>query len=297
MAMTVGVVIPLYDKRAYVRRAIESVLRQTYTDFTLTVVDDGSTDGGADCVAQISDPRLRLIRTPCYGPGAARNLGLRSNPSDWVGLLDADDSWHPAFLEKTVAVARQIPNIVAVFADIQRTATSASLRLRAGGIIEDYHATRMRHGIAMSSSSLLLRRATFLSLGGFREDRRYAEDTEAWFRLNCEGPSFYIAEPLTIIEYHDATSTTRSADAIERIAGLRMLLDSYDAYKQTVRIPPHMQRSCRRFMQQQRARLATHLFASHQTLAGARVLLTGVPLGRHTWREYRRCAASILPGA
>lgn len=291
---SIGVVIPLHNKRNYIRRAVESVLAQSYGDFKLTVVDDGSTDESAAYVEQISDPRLRLLRTACRGPGAARNFGMRVTDADWIGLLDADDQWKPTFLEKTVAVAMRDPRLVAVFTD---ALVPGAFRRRfpvCSGPVEDYHAARMNSGIAMSSSSILLRKAPFVSMGGFREDYRYAEDTEAWFRLSCEGATYYIAEPLSEIEIHDPSSTTRSADSIERSAGLQMLLETYEQYRQAGRIPPQHVRSCRRFMEQQRGRLALHLINAGQRASGIRTLLTGVPLGPHTWREYVHCASRAL---
>jgi len=146
----------------------------------------------------------------------------------------------------------------------------------------------------MTSSSVLLQRKTLASIGGFREACRYAEDTDAWFRITCAGKTYYIPEPLSAIEVHDPSSTTRSADVLERAAGLRILLDSYEEYRKTGRIPARQERSCRRFFQQQRGRLAACLFAGGHRVAGARVLLTGVPLGRHTWREYLHCASSAF---
>jgi glycosyltransferase involved in cell wall biosynthesis len=290
----IGVVIPLHNKQRYIRRAVDSVLRQTHGDLRLTVVDDGSTDDGAAYVEQISDSRVSLIRTACRGPGAARNLGMRATEADWIALLDADDEWKPTFLEKTAAVVLHVPHIVAVFTGIHIQDTSDTRLAQTEGLIEDYHAARMRFQIAMTSSSVLLRRASFLSMGGFREGYRYAEDIEAWFRLSCEGPAYYIREALSRIEIDDYSATTRSAGALERAAGLQELLDSYAAYRRAARIPGRQLRSCRRFMQQQRGRLALHLFNAGRRAAGARVLLTGVPLGFHTWREYAQCAALAL---
>ena len=290
MSDSIGVVIPLHNKLAHVRRAVESVLRQTYRDFRLTVVDDGSTDGSAECVERIADARVSIIRTACRGPGAARNHGLRATEADWVGLLDADDEWQPTFLEKTVAVAGRVPQVVAVFTGIQTLSSARPFPGTTHGLIDDYHRARMRFGIAMTSSSVLLRKASFVSIGGFREDHRYAEDIEAWFRLACQGPSYYIAEPLSRIEVNDPGSTTRSVDPLERAAGLQMLLESYEAYRRAGRIPFRQRRDCRRFMQEQRARLAVYLFTAGRRAAGARVLLSGVPLGPQTWREYAQCA-------
>jgi glycosyltransferase involved in cell wall biosynthesis len=291
MSDSIGVVIPLHNKQRYIRRAIDSVLGQTRGDFRLTVVDDGSTDGGGEEVERISDPRIRLIRTGCRGPGAARNVGIRATKANWIALLDADDAWKPTFLEQTTAVALRVPRIVAVFTGIHIRDIPDTRPRSVDALIEDYHAARMRLRIAMTSSSVLLSRVPFLSMGGFREGYRYAEDTEAWFRLACEGPTYYIHEALCEIEVNDPGATTRSADPIERAAGLQVLLDSYEAYRLTARIPPAQARSCRRFMQHQRGRLALQLFNAGQRAAGARTLLTGVPLGFHTWREYAQCAA------
>jgi hypothetical protein len=183
---------------------------------------------------------------------------------------------------------------VAVFTDIHRTPANVRRRTTTGGVIEDYLGARMRQAISMSSSTVLVRRSTFASMGGFREDTRYAEDTEAWLRLSCEGPSYYIPEPLVRIEMQDPTSTTRSADSMARVAGLQTLLDSYERYRGSERIPPHCAVSCRRFIQHQRGRLALHLLHAGRRSAGIRTLLAGVPPGTHTWREYLQCAVLLL---
>jgi cellulose synthase/poly-beta-1,6-N-acetylglucosamine synthase-like glycosyltransferase len=294
MSDCIGVVIPLHNKQAYVHRAIESVLRQSHQALQLTIVDDGSTDDGAEFVRRVADSRVRLVRTACYGPGAARNLGMRITETEWLAFLDADDCWEPSFLEKTRNAASQFPTVVAVFTGIHSNWSNAGSYTAVGGVMEDYLAARMRLSISMSSSTVLVRRSTFASIGGFREDTRYAEDTEAWFRLSCEGPSYYIPEPLARIEMQDPTSTTRSADSMARAAGLQLLLDSYERYRGGARIPPHCVASCRRFMQHQRGRLALHLLHAGKHSAGVRALLAGVPPGTHTWREYLQCAVVLL---
>lgn len=291
MTLEAGVVIPLHDKQEFIGRAIDSVLQQTFKRFALTVVDDGSTDASAERVAEISDPRIRLIRTSCRGPGAARNAGLRATDASWVGLLDADDVWKPTFLERMLAAAHGTTRVVAVFSGIEaRGRRSSRSRRVIAGPVTDYFAMRMRRDASLSSSSVLLHKATFLSIGGFREDCRYAEDLEAWFRLVCEGDIYHVPEPLAVIEVGHPGSITRSAAAGERIAGLEMLLSTCEAYRRSGRVRARLARSSRRFMEQQRARLALHLFEAGKRATALRMLLTAVPLGRHTWREYAHCA-------
>jgi len=98
----VGVVIPLYNKGTLVRRALNSVLGQTYQNFEVVVVDDGSTDEGPDVVHECSDSRVRLIRQANAGPGAARNRGVQETHAPYLTFLDADDEWLPHFLEINV---------------------------------------------------------------------------------------------------------------------------------------------------------------------------------------------------
>ena len=281
-----GVVVPLHNKRAFITRAIESVINQTYGNWHLTVVDDGSTDGSAELVERFTDARIALIRTASYGPGAARNTGLRASNAEWVALLDADDEWDPTFLSRTATVATKEPDLVAVFARVAARDTPGFTQTEGEGRIDDYFTARLRSFVAMTSSSVLLRRVTFLGLGGFREDYRYAEDVEAWFRLVCAGPVYFIPDVLCRIETGDGSSMTRTLNVEEKVDGLTHLLDSYARQRAAGKIPARLARGCRRFMEHQSARIAVHLADAGHPMLAARRLLSSVPLGSHTWRDY-----------
>ncbi|TVL99124.1 MAG: hypothetical protein CV087_19060 [Candidatus Brocadia sp. WS118] len=94
----VSVIIPLYNKRAYVNRAIKSIQVQTYTNWEIIIVNDGSTDGSTNEIPR-DEPRIRLLHQDNKGPGAARNLGIFEARGKYVSFLDADDEWLPSFLE------------------------------------------------------------------------------------------------------------------------------------------------------------------------------------------------------
>jgi GT2 family glycosyltransferase len=96
------VIIPLFNKAPYIRRALASVERQTFIDYEVIVVDDGSTDGGGTIVAGLKQPRLTLLTQENSGPGRARNRGLAEARGEFVAFLDADDEWLPEYLECSV---------------------------------------------------------------------------------------------------------------------------------------------------------------------------------------------------
>lgn len=102
MTPTVTVVIALYNKARFVKKTIESVLAQTYVNFALLIVDDGSTDGSKEIVAQIQDKRITLLSIKNSGPGVARNTGLALADTKYVSFIDADDQWHPDFLKQAI---------------------------------------------------------------------------------------------------------------------------------------------------------------------------------------------------
>lgn len=97
----ITIVIPLYNKERQISRAICSVQRQTFKDWRLIIVNDGSTDGSAQIARSIIDNRIEVIDQENAGPGAARNAGIRMTQTQYISFLDADDEWHPEFLETT----------------------------------------------------------------------------------------------------------------------------------------------------------------------------------------------------
>jgi glycosyltransferase involved in cell wall biosynthesis len=105
----VDIIIPLYNKENTVERTIQSIQAQTFADWNLIVVDDGSTDAGPVVVQSFGDPRITLLHQENRGPGAARNTGIKAAAADYVAFLDADDQWYPWYLENALNAIRNNP--------------------------------------------------------------------------------------------------------------------------------------------------------------------------------------------
>ena len=106
-----SVIIPLYNKAPYVRKTVESVLRQTFDDYELVIIDNGSNDGSSEIVASFTDPRIRIVRLEeNVGVSNARNKGVSLSSSPYITFLDADDWWEPTFLEEMARLIERHPD-------------------------------------------------------------------------------------------------------------------------------------------------------------------------------------------
>ncbi|MFL5516906.1 MAG: glycosyltransferase family 2 protein [Gemmatimonadales bacterium] len=190
----VTVVMPLYQKAGSVLAAVRSVLCQRFVDLELLVVDDGSTDDGPALVARLVDSRLRLVRQPNQGPGAARNCGLAEARGALIAFLDADDEWEPEFLELGVAALASAPECAAWVAGraegpARRTQVARDRRMGLSGrwrLSPDVHPRRLKYYVDFCHSSCVLaRRSVVERYGGYYAADRcvYGEDSYLWLQL------------------------------------------------------------------------------------------------------------------
>ena len=107
----------MYNKGELVGRSIRSILGQTYSDFEIIVVDDGSTDNGIEIVRGFKDDRIKLISQENAGPGAARNAGIKAANTEYIAFLDADDEWYPWFLENSLKAIEEydVPLVASMY--------------------------------------------------------------------------------------------------------------------------------------------------------------------------------------
>ncbi len=203
----VSVIIPLYNKERDVARAIGSALAQTFADFEVIVVNDGSTDGGSCIVAAFSDPRMRMVHQRNAGVSAARNRGIADARSGLIAFLDADDEWKPEFLET-------IMRLQSLFPSCEVFATSYMLREATGicraasirgipsypheGILADYFHVAAHSDPPICSSSVAVTRKALMAIGGFPAGISSGEDLLTWARLASRYAIAYSTFPVAV---------------------------------------------------------------------------------------------------
>jgi hypothetical protein len=206
--MKFSIVIPLYNKAPYIKSAIASVLAQTVQDFEIIVLDDGSTDGGADLVAAINDPRLRLVRQSNAGVSATRNRGISMAEGQWVAFLDADDWHHPHYLQSLVAAQDLYPAVDVVAAQyIPVPGTTAvwppawyipvsPVAMTSIELIEDLPGRWMK-GPTFTTSSVCIRTIRLHQMQPcFAVGECHGEDLDMWFRVAEQSPVAWVKRPL-----------------------------------------------------------------------------------------------------
>ncbi len=196
MQTTVSVIIPSFNRRHTLARAIESVLAQQHAPHEIIVVDDGSTDDTAQWLrSQYS--QLNIISQTNKGVSAARNTGIKNATGEWIALLDSDDCWFPQKLSVQLQLLQQQPDV--------RLCHSEEHWIRAGKRVNPMNKHQKTGGwifqqclplCAISPSASLIKSSVFEELGGFDETLPACEDYDYWLRLCSSEPVAYCEDAL-----------------------------------------------------------------------------------------------------
>ena len=209
---TISVVIPLYNKQLEIGAAVRSALAQTRPPQEIIVVDDGSTDGGAEVVRAIGSPLVRLVRQSNAGVCAARNRGIAESTGEYIALLDADDTWEPGFLEEIAAMIAEFPgcgvystafNIVSH--DGRFPARTPSER----GVVANFFRDSAHRYISIPSASAVPR-AVFEAVGGFPEGMKIGGDMYMWIKIARRYAVCFSPKPLA---NYSKVASNRSASS------------------------------------------------------------------------------------
>ena len=215
--MKFSVIIPLYNKVPYVRKALESVFAQTYTDFELIIVDDGSTDGSAEIAEAIlhevkgkensgaetngyklSPINYKLIRQANSGVSAARNAGVAQAHAEYVVFLDADDRWEPTYLERMAQLIKDYPDAglyASNYVYYKPGKTHVALNIPTG-YINYPKAYYESDAMPVTSITAIIPRKVYDEMGGFPLGIKLGEDFLLWSKIALRYPVAFLNEPL-----------------------------------------------------------------------------------------------------
>ena len=206
----ITVIIPLYNKEASIATALRGVLAQTYQDFEVVVVDDGSTDGGAAVVEQFDDPHIRLIRQANGGVSAARNRGIAEARGGHVAFLDADDEWMPQYLSVQFGLTQKYPQcdvFVTNYEFHNEDGVVSPTRINKlsfdteDGILDNYFEVAISSTPPISSISIMMRKECMHKIGGFPVGVTLGEDLLTWARLACKYRIAYTRKVMAIYNF------------------------------------------------------------------------------------------------
>ena len=224
----VSVVIPAYNRKRLLGRALDSVFSQTCPADEVIVIDDGSTDGTRQNIAA-EYPSVLIHIQEHSGVSSARNRGIRLSQFEWIALLDSDDEWLPRKLESQLNFIRRNPFSKVCHTDEVwiRNGVRVNPKLKhekCGGLIYE----KCLRLCAMSPSSVIIHRDVFQSTGMFDEEFPVCEDYDLWLRITSRYPVDYLDEKL-VVKYgghEDQLSQTYTALDQYRIHALERMLDS-----------------------------------------------------------------------
>jgi glycosyltransferase involved in cell wall biosynthesis len=220
----VSVIIPAYNAMTYLPKTVESVFKQTFTDFEVIIVNDGSSDGIEQWVNTITDRRVKLISQKNQGAAAARNTGIAHAKGAYIAFVDSDDLWEASKLEKQVYCLDNNPNVGLVYVWVASIDAKGN---HLGKIYSNdscgYVWEKMVQGnIVWSGSASMVRRDCFEKLGVFDQNLRFAEDWEMWIRISRNYSFAVIKEPLVYYRHH---ANNKSQNYIKTIDNFRLIVE------------------------------------------------------------------------
>lgn len=263
----ISIVIPLYNCELYIRRCIDSILKQTYTDFEIIIVDDGSSDNGPSIISEMNNPSIRLIRQNNQGVSCARNRGIEEAKYDIIAFIDADDMWTETHLEDIMHLYSKYPDcgVFGTSYTIQsngRTIYPSITKIdfsEEDGIMRNYYEVASGKDFPFNSSSYAVKKDIIKSIGGYPIGIPSGEDILTMARLNAVSDIAYTKKASAI--YTINNNNIKSVRPILKYDPLDKLI--HDNFK----ISKH-KRGARLYLSSWHKRRMTGAFLAHKYTIG-----------------------------
>lgn len=209
-----SIVIPVYNKEKFVAKTIKSVLSQTFTDYEIIIVNDGSTDQSETEILEIKDTRIQYFSKKNQGVALARNFGIEKATTDYICFLDADDYWYPTFLETMQRYSSKLPKqkvfAAAIEIETKNKTIPAHYSISSKSdfeIVNFFNASRKES--VLWTSSVCIHKSVFEKVGDFDTKIKHGEDTELWIRIGLQFPIVFIRKIMARYVY-DCKSISRN---------------------------------------------------------------------------------------
>jgi glycosyltransferase involved in cell wall biosynthesis len=206
----VTILVPVYNGASYLAETLNSLLVQTYRDFELLIIDDGSTDTSASIVNSFSDPRIRMIQKKNGGLCSALNQGIEEARGEYIARSDQDDLSLPYRLDREMVVADSHPEALGMFS--YNTKIGEKHKWSNTDKLSMSNQVKLYDPIAdgcLLGSTMLARTSALRELGGFRQAYYPVDDWDLEFRLSERGKVLVICQPLVTYRFHREASTYR----------------------------------------------------------------------------------------
>lgn len=207
-SIAISIVMPLYNKELSVANTLDCVLKQTYSNWNLIIVNDGSTDRSLEIAQGFNDPRISIISKPNGGVSSARNVGIKASKHEHIAFLDADDYWFPEFLEEMVGLITEFPD-AGLYGVGYRMTTKDRIDSYViscqRGVIDNI----WEYGMPFWTSAIVVAKKAFNKVGLFDERIKYSEDIDMWCRILLEFDGA-MSEKILALYYTDAENNTIS---------------------------------------------------------------------------------------
>lgn len=198
-----SVIIPLYNKAPYVEKAVQSVLEQTFQEFELIVVDDGSQDSSLDIVQKYKSSQVQIVSQVNAGVSTARNNGVKLTKYSYLCFLDADDWWEPTFLEEMKMLIDEFPDAGIYGSSYYKVKNGKNIPANIGvatgfekGIINYFQVYAKTMWMPLWTGSVCIPRAVFEEQNGFKPQLKLGEDFDLWVRIAIKYPVVLLNKPL-----------------------------------------------------------------------------------------------------
>lgn len=212
-----SVVIPLYNKAAQIKNTIKSVINQTFTDFEIIIINDGSTDNSETLAVECNDPRIQIYNQKNQGVSTARNLGIEKSNGKLIAFLDADDDWFPNHLQELAYLYRDFPNCgiycsrhkIKTSKNIFQIPTYNGVDQSYRGIVKDYFFSNRPFRITWTSS-LAIPKEIIEQTGGFTPEVTNGQDLELWTKIGIKYPVAITNQITAVYNYNIPNSLAKN---------------------------------------------------------------------------------------